>query len=148
MSLKRFFLIFILFFMVANLFFWYKTGVMYFEYGTPKWNTQDFAKISDVLRVYKNFFGNNNYSSPRNKESCEKIGGAWGPAGLFPEEICSHIPASDFGKICTHSNQCQGYCSAEEYEPSTGKGKCSKYSATLGCRKEIIESKIIDVCID
>ncbi len=48
---------------------------------------------------------------PGMQEACEKVGGRWGPAGLFPRPIC-RMPTRDGGRLCGDTGECEGYCLA------------------------------------
>lgn len=48
---------------------------------------------------------------PRTVEDCARVGGRWGPAGLFPKPIC-RVPTRDGGRVCADDGECEGSCLA------------------------------------
>jgi hypothetical protein len=94
---------------------------------------------------------------PKDKESCEKIGGIWKRPGPRPTEECN-LPTKDAGKVCSGSSQCEGVCLAELSaddlrEGMKGKlfhtqGKCSSYIKVMGCRAYVYAGWAHVVCAD
>ena len=74
---------------------------------------------------------------PDNEQDCLEQGGTWGPQGLAQTEMCD-LPATDAGKPCTDSSQCQGLCFASD-TPSTG--TCSPRTLNFGCH-DVMEDGI------
>jgi len=97
------------------------------------------------------------FDFPKDKEACEVKGGIWKKIGPRPNEECN-LPASDSGKICTDSEQCQGYCLAKlspEQLRSGMKGKriktdgfCSPTLKTIGCQGFIKNGFANIICLD
>ncbi|PIS08979.1 hypothetical protein COT75_03895 [Candidatus Beckwithbacteria bacterium CG10_big_fil_rev_8_21_14_0_10_34_10] len=97
------------------------------------------------------------FDFPKDEETCELQGGTWGKIGPHPVKECN-LPASDSGKFCTDSNQCQGYCLAQltqEQLKSGMKGKiiktngtCSPTLKVIGCRGFIRNGFASIICLD
>ncbi|MEZ5535238.1 MAG: hypothetical protein R3F02_06395 [Thiolinea sp.] len=73
-------------------------------------------------------------------ESCKQAGGDWVRGGLAGQYGCVY-PATDAGKTCTDSDQCQYRCLARpEDQLEIGQkatGQCQADSSPFGCRTEI-----------
>lgn len=80
---------------------------------------------------------------PASEEECRRVGGHWGPAGLFPAPICQ-VQTHDGGRVCGDNNECEGMCladltSAERYKLMRERralvtlGHCSPYQPIFGC---------------
>jgi hypothetical protein len=79
-------------------------------------------------------------STLKTKEVCEKNGGDWGRAGLFPKEIC-RIKLKDGGNLCFAGFQCEaGRCLTQyRFRKSNffSLGKCPIYYSVFGCLQEV-----------
>lgn len=80
------------------------------------------------------------------KDDCLKRNGMWVKQGLSGEKNCN-LPASDAGKICTSSDQCQGRCIGESVAVTSG--KCSDYQKVFGCHP-FVENGLVPgiLCVD
>ena len=97
------------------------------------------------------------FTVPKDKVSCEKIGGVWKRPGPRPTEECN-IPTKDAGKVCFESNQCEGVCLADLSSEDISKGmkgklfktqgKCSDYIKVFGCRAYVYAGWAQVVCAD
>ncbi len=96
--------------------------------------------------------------APDNAVDCEKVGGMWGPIGLFPEPLCN-MKTADGGKKCNDADECEGAClaslnPAEEDSVTAGKpvkkeGKCSEWSAIVGCLAFVEDGFVNSImCLD
>ena len=84
---------------------------------------------------------------PRDKESCESLGGKWGRYGLAKMEECS-FNAWDAGKPCTKHAECSSVCYTEEKvkEGASVTGKCFARTITRGyCLNYVEEGKATGV---
>ena len=81
---------------------------------------------------------------PNNEQDCLDQGGTWGPQGLAQMDMCD-LPATDAGKSCTNSSQCQGLCLAND-TPSTG--TCSPRTLNFGCHDVMEDGIQMSICID
>ena len=92
---------------------------------------------------------------PKDKESCEKVGGVWIDRG---GSFCN-LPTFDSGKECSDSSQCEGSCiaelsSEEERKVEQGtiiytKGKCTARIVVFGCRPHVDDGKVFGIlCMD
>ena len=71
--------------------------------------------------------------APQTREACEAQGLTWGCRGVPGEgcpEIC-RLLATDAGRQCTHSDQCQGECIGQKSGAKTG--RCSDQVVVAGC---------------
>lgn len=95
---------------------------------------------------------------PTNKTECESAGGKWGQQGLLEREFCNLL-ATDFGKKCSDSDECQGKCIAtitqqEEELLKQGQalemsGSCSKWHTTFGCLPFVQNGVVSGIlCVD
>jgi len=99
---------------------------------------------------------------PSDKETCEKYSGRWGK-NISGKELCN-LPASDAGKECSDSCECQGSCLSMKL-PSDNKtesnnrigsyrrfakvkGECSEWVITLGCLLYVVDGNIVQECRD
>jgi hypothetical protein len=82
--------------------------------------------------------------APDNEQDCLDQGGAWGPQGKAQLDMCD-LPATDAGKPCTDSDQCQGLCLAGD-TPSTG--ACSPRTVNFGCHDIVEDGVAMAICID
>jgi hypothetical protein len=97
------------------------------------------------------------FSVPKDKVSCEEIGGIWKKMGPRPFEECN-IPTKDAGKVCSESKICEGVCLADlTYDQikdgMKGKkiktlGKCSSVIKVMGCRAYVYQGWAQVVCAD
>lgn len=85
-----------------------------------------------------------NLENIKTQEECEKLGATWVYLGIIARRC--EFPASDAGKVCYKSTDCQRVCLiGEENEMS---GKCSEYSQS-GCWRFLDENGKADgVCVD
>ncbi len=81
---------------------------------------------------------------PNNEQDCLDQGGTWGPQGRAQMDLCD-LPATDAGKPCTDSSQCQGLCFASG-TPSTG--TCSPRTLNFGCHDVMEDGIQMSICID
>lgn len=79
-----------------------------------------------------------------NEQDCLDQGGAWGPQGRAQTDMCD-LPATDAGKSCTDSSQCQGLCLASG-TPATG--ACSPRTINFGCHDIMADGSRMAICID
>jgi hypothetical protein len=97
-------------------------------------------------------------SAPQDQASCEAQGGRWGRIGRSPREQCN-LPASDAGKQCLSSSECEGLCLADISSDQLdavmrGKnvvhtsGKCSAWRIVVGCVPMVEDGVIRPICID
>lgn len=95
---------------------------------------------------------------PRTQLLCERAGGRWGPAGLFPKSIC-RLPTHDAGRICADTEECEGFCLAAltpAQRDFIGKrqklqvlGKCTPYAPMFGCMAIVKEGFVTGlICRD
>lgn len=95
---------------------------------------------------------------PDTKASCEAAGGTWAAFGISPIEKCV-LPASDAGKECSDSSECEGSCIAElskedndkvsRGEAVPAKGKCTSSKSVFGCFPIVTQGKVDGIlCID
>lgn len=74
------------------------------------------------------------YTIPH-KEVCEREGGKWKKLGAQQRESCV-LPASDAGKTCTDSIQCEVACVAQHSDIESGtraEGVCLHSTNLFGC---------------
>lgn len=79
---------------------------------------------------------------PTDRTNCERAGGNWGPAGIFPKPIC-RVPTSDGGRACADDGECEGRCLAtltpgQRTEVQNGGrieilGACTSVTPVFGC---------------
>jgi len=92
------------------------------------------------------------------KASCESRGGRWGRIGLSPRPSCN-LPASDGGKACSDSDECDGSCladldanemeAARKGETLKKDGKCTPWMITVGCQARVEDGKVRGLlCMD
>ena len=97
-------------------------------------------------------------ATPQDQASCEALGGKWGRIGLGPREECN-LPASDAGKECLSSSDCEGLCLAEmtrdelasitrDKKVVRATGKCSAWRIVVGCVPEVVDGLVRVICID
>jgi len=97
------------------------------------------------------------FTVPKDKESCESMGGTWKRPGPRPTEECN-LPTKDAGKVCTESKVCEGVCLADLTQEQLQKGmrgqkfktdgKCSAWIKVLGCRAYVYNGWASVVCVD
>lgn len=73
---------------------------------------------------------------PNSQKACEAKGGAWTTLGLpYPNKpkVCD-LKASDVGKKCEDSSECDGVCLAKKtsIEGQKTTGQCSEYVSNYG----------------
>ncbi len=81
---------------------------------------------------------------PDNEQDCKAQGGAWGPQGRLQMAMCD-LPASDAGKPCTDSSQCQGLCLVSD---TSSMGACSPRTVNFGCYDIMADGVKMTICID
>ena len=79
---------------------------------------------------------------PHTQDACEKAGGKWGRAGLFPRPTCK-IATRDGGRICGDADECEGLCLApltpgqrdllRKHVKLSILGKCTATMPVFGC---------------
>lgn len=95
-------------------------------------------------------------NTPKDKESCEALGGVWKKIGISPIEVCN-LPTSDANKECTSSDECEGICVAElsqeeldkiKRETIRTKGRCTAWRIVVGCRAVVENGEARLICLD
>lgn len=90
------------------------------------------------------------------KDSCEDVGGVWGPQGLSQREMCN-LPTTDAGRRCRDKDVCQGACvakvSREQLDAHKGmmkaNGKCTAWTLNFGCHAFVQKGMVYGMmCID
>lgn len=81
---------------------------------------------------------------PDNEQDCLDQGGAWGPQGKAQTDMCN-LPATDAGKPCTDSDQCQGLCLASD---TSSTGTCTPHTVNFGCYDIMEDGVQMAICID
>ncbi len=83
------------------------------------------------------------------KKWCESINGYFGQQGMYPVPSCNPR-ASDAGKECTDSSQCEGDClSEDETIRDNAVGECSSLVYVFGCIAPVNDGKVeYVICID
>lgn len=90
------------------------------------------------------------------KDSCEAVGGAWGPQGLSQREMCN-LPTTDAGRRCQDNGDCQGACvakvSREQLDARNGMmraaGTCTAWTINFGCHAFVQDGMVYGMmCID
>ena len=81
-------------------------------------------------------------SIPQTQRDCQRTGGRWGPAGLFPKPICK-VPTHDGGRPCADTGECEGLCLSaltpaqrdllRERQRLQLTGKCAPVTPLFGC---------------
>lgn len=109
--------------------YWRCSGSEWVAVGTPQTPTP--AKACGVERAM-----------PDNRADCERAGGTWGPAGIFPKPIC-RLPTADGGRLCADDGECEGRCLAtltpgQRNEIQSGGrlallGACTTVTPVFGC---------------
>ncbi len=95
---------------------------------------------------------------PDDRAGCEKAGGSWGPAGIFPQPIC-RVPTTDGGRPCADDGECQGRClatlsPAERDQVQSGErlsllGACTTVTPVFGCMAIVEEGYVARIlCAD
>jgi len=88
---------------------------------------------------------------PENQKECVAKGGHWGSIVLPGTPPRCDLKATDGGKICNDSSQCQGECMAPEGEPEGTplNGTCSEYILNFGCARRVEHGKVgPEICAD
>jgi len=95
---------------------------------------------------------------PKDKESCESLGGTWsGESGPVLGGYCI-LPTRDASKECSDSDQCEGRCIAEltkDEKDSINAGQeiyrngtCTSYMPVFGCHNLVEDGKVEgEICI-
>ena len=86
-------------------------------------------------------------SIPQTAAECTARGGAWTTLGLpYPgkPKVCD-LKATDSGKVCSDSSECQGSCVAPDSIASGSKasGTCSAYVSNFGNVKLVEHGKVV-----
>jgi hypothetical protein len=79
------------------------------------------------------------------------MGGNWTHIGLPGTPKRCDLKATDGGKLCTDSSQCQGECMAPAgaSEASETKGTCSDYILNFGCARRVENGVVgMEICAD
>ena len=89
---------------------------------------------------------------PQTESDCIAKGGSWTTLGLpMPDKpkTCD-LKASDSGKFCTDSSECQGICMASESAlvGSRTTGQCSVYLSNFGNVRQITKGVVEDLNIE
>jgi hypothetical protein len=84
---------------------------------------------------------------PQTAAECTARGGNWTTLGLpYPgkPKVCD-LKATDSGKICSDSSECQGSCVAPDSVASGAKtsGTCSAYVSNFGSVKLVEHGKVV-----
>ena len=138
-----------------------KSCVKYFDcYGISTSCSLDCnKKVDGTWQKISCLVDKSNATISTDKESCESLGGNWGPIGLFPEEVCV-LPTSDGGKICTDSSECEAKCAASLTEEQYNSlmtaytliqttGFCTAWKTSVGCNAYVVNGTVSQVlCVD
>lgn len=95
---------------------------------------------------------------PQTLDECQRAGGAWGPAGIFPQPIC-RMPTTDAGRACSDDGECQGSCLADLTEAQRRQvlngqrvralGQCTSAVQTFGCQARVEKGYVTAIlCLD
>jgi hypothetical protein len=97
----------------------------------------------DFVRDYSWFFEGKSYLDWCNE--CLRQNGL--PSISFDAGPFCNLLTSDFGKECTDSSQCEGYCIAEN--ENSNSGKCSEYDMLEdGCGwLEVVNGEVAELCV-
>lgn len=84
---------------------------------------------------------------PQTAAECAARGGNWTTLGLtYPGKprVCD-LKATDSGKVCSDSNECQGSCVAPDSVPNGAKasGTCSAYVSNYGNVRLVEHGKVV-----
>ena len=84
---------------------------------------------------------------PQTAAECAARGGNWTTLGVpYPgkPKVCD-LKASDSGKVCSDSSDCQGLCVAPDSVASGAKanGTCSAYVSNFGNVKRVEHGKVV-----
>jgi len=88
---------------------------------------------------------------PQNESECLAKGGHWASIGLPGTPARCDLKATDGGKACTDSSQCQGECMAPDgaSEGRRADGICSEYILNFGCTRRIEGGRVgAEICAD
>jgi hypothetical protein len=83
---------------------------------------------------------------PKSEAECLRAGGSWTVLGLpYPDKpkMCD-LPATDKGKSCTDSKECQGICEPPESVAigASASGACSAYVSNFGNVRHLKGGKV------
>ena len=83
---------------------------------------------------------------PQSEAECVRAGGSWTVLGLpYPDKskVCD-LPATDKGKSCTDSKECQGICEPPESatDGAPASGACSDYVSNFGNVRQLKRGKV------
>jgi hypothetical protein len=84
---------------------------------------------------------------PQTAAECAARGGNWTTLGIpcpGKPKVCD-LKATDFGKICSDSSECQGSCVAPDSVANGAKssGTCSPYVSNFGNVKRVEHGKVV-----
>jgi hypothetical protein len=79
-------------------------------------------------------------------EGCRERGGRWERLGILGYGC--NLPASDGGKGCVDSSECEGLCLAVASDEQSPAGKCSPWQNDFGCSLIVENSQIKEICVD
>jgi len=88
---------------------------------------------------------------PQTEQECLARGGNWTHIGLPGMPKRCDLKATDGGKKCTDSSQCEGECMAPEaaQEGDTIEGSCSEYILVFGCKRFVEDGRVgMTICAD
>ncbi len=82
---------------------------------------------------------------PTTQAQCTAANGFWKEhCGILQD--CCNFKTTDFGEICTDSQQCEGKCIAQN--PSDSSGTCSEWQNTFGCFNFFENGQLQAICVD
>ena len=96
---------------------------------------------------------------PKDRHSCEGIGGKWGFWGMMHIIQCN-TPTKDAGEVCSDSSDCEGgVCLSDLPEDEVARqfghasdiqvmGKCTEWRLNFGCFAAVTEGTLHFYCID
>lgn len=77
------------------------------------------------------------------KHVCELSGGKWEKIGALKAEHCNS-KTTDFGKNCSDSSECEGFCFVEKIYIK--EGRCSEYIYFSGCVNAMENGEVVELC--
>ena len=98
------------------------------------------------------------FAKSEKQRQCELDNGEWVFRG---ESSFCNLPASDFGRSCMDSDECEGDCMGNIGELTTEEikkintnqlmdrsGQCSSYKLQLGCNVILKNGRWVEICVD
>jgi|SRR3954463_8560917 hypothetical protein len=87
---------------------------------------------------------------PVTEEECRVRKGNWSQQGLGGGPFVCDVAATDAGRNCTDSTQCEGICLAAKDIPAKNRtvGRCSASLREYGCFKFIENGSVRAICVD